>query len=77
MTVTANDSARYVFISSFLFLSAFLLRDMFMRLWDRLVDTKKLSFWKVVLSQILLFAIVFAMTLTAAIFWPNNGTTVI
>ena len=77
MHVTANDSARYVFISSFLFLSAFLLRDIFMRLWDRLIDTDELAFWKVIVSQILFFAIVFVMTLTAAICWPNNGTTVL
>ena len=73
----ANDAARSVFISSFSFLSAFVLRDTLMRIWDNLVDTKEFAFWKLIVSQVGLFLLVFGMTIFAAIFWVNHGTNVL
>jgi hypothetical protein len=73
----ANDAARSVFVSSFSFLSAFLLRDVLVRIWDNLVDTREFAFWQVILSQLALFMFVFAITTLAAINWVDYGTNVL
>jgi hypothetical protein len=73
----SNDAARSIFISSFSFLSAFILRDTLMRIWDNMVDTKDFVFWKVILSQVALFVLVFGSTILAAVFWFNYGTDIL
>jgi hypothetical protein len=73
-TRQASDAARSVFISSFSFLSAFVLRDTLMRSWNTLVDTNGSTFWKVLVAQFCLFLLVFGITIIAAIFWVNYDT---
>jgi hypothetical protein len=73
----ANDAARSVFLRSFSFLSAFVLRDLIMRIWDEMVNTKGYVFWKIVVSQLLLFMIVFGVTTIVAINWIDYETNII
>jgi hypothetical protein len=73
----ASDAARSVFLRSFSFLSAFVLRDLIMRIWDEMVNTKGYVFWKIVVSQLLLFMIVFGVTTIVAINWIDYETNII
>jgi hypothetical protein len=72
-----SDGARYVFINAFVFFSAFLLRDLVVKIWDHSFKTRDISFWRSIGYQILLFFLVFSITLLAGMFWTNNGTSVI
>ena len=73
----ASDATRYVFLTSFSVLSAVLLRDVFMKIWEHLFLTDSQVFYQIILYQILLFLIVFGVTIIAAIFWTNYETEVI
>lgn len=70
----ASDGARYVFLTSFSILSAFLLRDIFQGIWNHLLKVDKLKFWKSVGIQVALFLLVFIITLIMAIFWTSYDT---
>ena len=73
----ASDAAREVFITAFSFLSAFLLRDIVAKLWEKLTTKKEQKFGMVILYQFLLFLLIFIITIIAAVYWNNYGTDVI
>lgn len=74
----ASDSARYVFVTAFTFLSSLTLQKVFNTLWDKLTEKwPKDKFYAVVLSQVALFVLVFAIAIIAAVFWVNYGEAVV
>ncbi len=73
----ASDAARYVFITAFSVLSAFLLRDIVQQTWKEFVLKKRPVFWKLVVFQVLFLILVFGVTFLVAAFWPNNDTNIV
>ena len=66
-----SNASRYVFLSSFTFLSALTLRDLFSIVWESFMspDENK-KYPRVIGMQVALFLVVYIMTLIMAMYWP-------
>ena len=72
-----NDGARRVFLNTFVFFSAIILRDVVDKLWQHLVFKTDIQFWRSIGLQFLLFFIIFSSTVIAGMYWTDYGTDIL